>query len=122
MCDEIIIIAKGKLIAYDTAENLEKLLQPKVTLEVQTDAAREEGELVLRKIEGIEKVEYEEMEDGLLKILIETTPEKELEIRKTISLQLANINRAVLKNDKIKANLEEIFIELTNPDREEESE
>lgn len=77
MCDEIIIIAKGKLIAYDTAENLEKLLQPKVTLEVQTDAAREEGELVLRKIEGIEKVEYEEMEDGLLKILIETTPEKE---------------------------------------------
>ena len=62
------------------------------------------------------------MEDGLLKILIETTPEKELEIRKTISLQLANINRAVLKNDKIKANLEEIFIELTNPDREEESE
>ena len=57
MCDEIIIIAKGKLIAYDTAENLEKLLQPKVTLEVQTDAAREEGELVLRKIEAIEKEE-----------------------------------------------------------------
>lgn len=120
MCDEIIIIAKGKLIAYDTTENLEKLLQPKVTLEVETDATREESENVLNGMEGIEKIQYEETEEGLLKILIETTPDNELEIRKTISLQFATINRAVLKNDKVKANLEEIFIELTNPKREEE--
>lgn len=121
MCDEIIIIAKGKLIAYDTTENLEKMLQPKVTLEVETDATREESEHVLSSMEGIEKVQYEETEEGLLKILIETTPDNEMEIRKTISLQFAGINRAVLKNDKLKANLEEIFIELTNPKREEES-
>lgn len=81
MCDEIIIIAKGRLLAYDTAENLEKLLQPKVTLEVETDAIREESETVLGTLEGIEKAEYAE-EDGLLKILLTTTPEKELEIRK----------------------------------------
>lgn len=121
MCDEIIIIAKGKLIAYDTTENLEKMLQPKVTLEVETDATCEESEHVLSSMKGIEKVQYEETEEGLLKILIETTPDNEMEIRKTISLQFAEINRAVLKNDKLKANLEEIFIELTNPKREEES-
>ncbi len=115
MCDEIIIIAKGRLLAYDTAENLEKLLQPKVTLEVETDATREESEAVLGTLEGIEKAEYSE-EEGLLKILLTTTPEKELEIRKNLSLKLAEINRAVLKSDKVKANLEEIFIELTNPE------
>lgn len=115
MCDEIIIIAKGRLLAYDTAENLEKLLQPKVTLEVETDATREESETVLGTLEGIEKAEYAE-EDELLKILLTTTPEKELEIRKNLSLKFAAINRAVLKSDKVKANLEEIFIELTNPE------
>lgn len=119
MCDEIIIIAKGKLIAYDTAENLEKMLQPKVMLEVQTDASREESEMVFSTINGIEKVEYEEHEDGLLRILLTTTPENELEIRKSLSLKFASINRAVLKNDKVKANLEDIFIELTNPEPEE---
>ena len=115
MCDEIIIIAKGRLLAYDTAENLEKLLLPKVTLEVESDATREESEAVLGTLEGIEKAEYSE-EEGLLKILLTTTPEKELEIRKNLSLKLAEINRAVLKSDKVKANLEEIFIELTNPE------
>lgn len=117
MCDEIIIIAKGKLIAYDTTENLEKLLQPKVTLEIQTDADREESEEVLSAIEGIEKAEYSE-EDGLLNVLITTVPEKELEIRKLLSRRFAAIDRAVLKSDKVKANLEEIFIELTNPEPE----
>lgn len=117
MCDEIIIIAKGKLIAYDTTENLEKLLQPKVTLEIQTDADREESEEVLSAIEGIEKAEYSEA-DGLLNVLITTVPEKELEIRKLLSRRFAAIDRAILKNDKVKANLEEIFIELTNPEPE----
>ena len=71
MCDEIIIIAKGRLIAYDTTENLEKQLQPKVMLEIQTDATKEESEGVLGQIEGIENAEYSE-EDGLLKVLITT--------------------------------------------------
>lgn len=47
MCDEILIISKGKLIAYDTAENLEKMFQPKSAIEMLTDAGREEAEQVL---------------------------------------------------------------------------
>lgn len=120
MCDEIIIIAKGRLIAYDTAENLEKMLQPKVTLEVQTDASLEEGKEVLSAMDGIEKAEYSQ-EDGLLNILITTAPEKELDVRKLLSRKFAAIDRAILKNDKVKANLEEIFIELTNSGPEDET-
>ena len=115
MCDEILIIAKGKLLAYDTTENLEKQLQPRVLLEVETDASREESEAVLQTIEGIEKTEYAE-EDGLTAIRITVSPDRELEIRKLLSRKFAAIDRAVLKNDKIKANLEEIFIELTSPE------
>ena len=115
MCDEILIIAKGRLLAYDTTENLEKQLQPRVLLEVETDASREESEAVLQSIEGIEKTEYAE-EDGLTAIRITVAPDRELEIRKLLSRKFAAIDKAVLKNDKIKANLEEIFIELTSPE------
>lgn len=42
-CDEILIISKGRLIAYDTAENLEKMMAPRASIEVLTDASLEES-------------------------------------------------------------------------------
>ena len=51
-------------------------------------------------------------------MLITTVPDKELEIRKLLFRKFAAIDRAVLKNDKVKANLEEIFIELTHAEPE----
>lgn len=116
MCDEILIISKGKLIAYDTAENPEKMMAPKASIEVLTDASLEECQKVLGLVEGIEEIEYTTEEEGLVKFLIHTTPQKELGIRKVLSLKFAKENRAVLKLDIVKANLEEIFIELTNPE------
>lgn len=141
MCDEILIISKGRLVAYNTAENLEKMLIPKATIEIITDADEEESTGVLSQIAGIERVEfseenyqeenyreekyqeenyqeenYQEEDRKLLHILIETSPEQELAIRKVLSLRFAGIRRAVLKIDTVKANLEEIFIELTNTD------
>ena len=122
MCDEIIIISKGKLIAYDTAENLEKLMQPKLSIELLTDADEEESRSVLEGIEGIEKMEFSEGEHGMLRILIDTPQEKEFEIRKALAMKFAERGKAVLKMDTIKANLEEIFIELTNPDENADTE
>ncbi len=139
MCDEILIISKGRLVAYNTAENLEKMLIPKATIEIITDADEEESTGVLSQIAGIERVEfseenyqeenyqeenyqeenyqeenYQEEDRKLLHILIETSPEQELAIRKVLSLRFAGIRRAVLKIVTVKANLVERFIVLTN--------
>ena len=126
MCDEILIISRGKLIAFDTAENLEKMMAPKTTIEVLTDATEEESREVLAGIEGIENIEYVEddrgeEESGLLQIRIDTAPEEADGIRKVLSLDFAKIGRAVLKMDTVKANLEEIFIELTDQSEEDEA-
>ena len=51
MCDEILIISKGSLIAYDTAENLEKRMLPKTSIELLTDADRTESEKVFKDME-----------------------------------------------------------------------
>ena len=119
MCDEILIISKGKLIAYDTAENLEKMFQPKSAIEMLTDAGREEAEQVLSGIEGIEDVAFEDGDGGMLQIRIETVPEKVAPIMRVLSIKFAEVKRAVLKMDIVKANLEEIFIELTRSEGEE---
>lgn len=114
ICDEIIIISKGKLIAYDTAENLEKMLQPKAAIEVFTDASEDESRKVLGSIAEIESVQFEEEADGILKIRIEAAKENVSGIMRVLSLKFAEEKRAVLKMDLVKANLEEIFIELTS--------
>lgn len=118
MCDEILIISKGSLIAYDTAENLEKRMLPKTSIELLTDADRTESEKVFKDLEGIDRTEYAEEENGLLRILIETTPQQEFSVRKVLSLRFAKVNRAILKMDLVKANLEEIFLELTSAEEE----
>ena len=97
MCDEILIISKGSLIAYDTAENLEKRMLPKTSIELLTDADRTESEKVFKDLEGIDRTEYAEEENGLLRILIETTPQQEFSARKVLSRRFAKVNRAILK-------------------------
>lgn len=114
ICDEIIIISKGKLIAYDTAENLEKMLQPKAAIEAFTDASEDESRKVLGSIAEIESAQFEEEADGILKIRIEAAKENVSGIMRVLSLKFAEEKRAVLKMDLVKANLEEIFIELTS--------
>ena len=120
MCNEIIIIAKGRLIACDTADNLERKLQPKAVLEVETDATREESEAVIESLSEIERADFGVSDEGFTKITITVAAENELELRKQISLRFASSGRAVLKNDRVKADLEEIFMELTNPETTQE--
>ena len=55
----------------------------------------------------------------MLQIRIETVPEKVAPIMRVLSIKFAEVKRAVLKMDIVKANLEEIFIELTRSEGEE---
>lgn len=121
MCDEILIISGGKLIAYDTAQNLEKMMMPRTSIEMITDASLAESQKILADLEGIEETRFTLEEGGLLKVIIHTSPQEELGIRKVLSLKFAEENKAVLKLDIVKANLEEIFIELTEENKTEQT-
>lgn len=116
MCDEILIIAKGNLIAYDTTENLEKMFLPKVTIEMVTDASEETSREILSGIHGVTVTECCAQENDLLRIRMETFPGDDFTVRSVLSLRFAGKGKAVLKLDTVKANLEEIFLELTNED------
>ena len=71
------IIAHGKLVASDTPENLERLLNGSKRL---TDSQAEETRVreILSKIEEIETVDYKEQQDGTTDIFIKTVDQKDI--------------------------------------------
>ena len=72
LCDQILIIAKGKLVAFDTPENLETRLRGQSEIRLTTDASREEAEKILSGLADIGQAAYAPGEGGLLCVRIQT--------------------------------------------------
>ena len=56
VCDYILIISKGKLVASDTPENLERMLGDADTIEIEAKAPQALTKEILKTIPGIEQV------------------------------------------------------------------
>ncbi len=65
VCDHILIISKGKLVASDTPENLERMLGDADTIEIETRATRARIRDVLKNVPGIGQITCEDGKDGV---------------------------------------------------------
>ena len=70
VCDYILIISRGKLVASDTPENLEKMLGESDTVEIETEAEPAVIEDALKNVPGIERVVVVEKTDGIIRAQI----------------------------------------------------
>lgn len=113
ICEKVLIISKGKLIAFDEPKNLEKLLLGSNEIIFITEAEPEETALLLEKIEGITEASYKEKEDGLLEVCLKSDSENAYDICRKLFFAFAEKEKALLEMTSKKANLEDIFIELT---------
>ena len=111
VCDYIMIISKGKLVASDTPENLENMMSGAGHIEIEARRAQSEVENVLRQISRIKRYNCMLEEDGTVKVQIEVQgPE---DIREQIFQTFAD-RKIPLQTLKLnKTTLEEIFLELT---------
>ena len=64
ICDEILIISKGKLMAFGTPEELEKQLLSPSEITVTTDAASDKVRAALSGVEHITGIEFEDKAPG----------------------------------------------------------
>lgn len=114
VCDYIMIISKGKLVASDTPENLENMMSGAGHIEIEARRAQSEVENVLRQISRIKRYNCMLEEDGTVKVQIEVQgPE---DIREQIFRAFAD-RKIPLQTLKLnKTSLEEIFLELTQND------
>ena len=116
ICDQIIMIAKGKLVAFDTPENLEKhLLSPNEVVLTSDDSAAE-IRVLLEGVDHITDLTLEETGTGLVTARIKTDLSNVYDLSRTVFFAFAAAGKALLELTVKKANLEDIFLELAETD------
>lgn len=116
VCDEIMILSKGKLVASDTAENLSKQLESKnreaLRVELLLKAKKEKVEGLLSTVSCIDLEKCEEIEDGFCNVTVISKESREY--REELFYLLAEYKIPVYKMVPEGHDLESIFLELTS--------
>ena len=111
ICNKVIIINKGKIVAVDTPENLENKVSDNNMIYVTVEDKDNKIESVKEKVQGIEKIELiKNNEDGTKEYVIETV--KDTDIRKKIFAELAKENITIFEMKKADSTLEDAFMKL----------
>lgn len=120
VCDHIMIISGGKLIASGSPEELQGMMQGSLMLEITVKAARDQLQEVLDTIEGIEKVEEKAAQlPGSVTLLLWT--KGGADIREELSMKLSEKKLPIMAMNMQEHSLEDIFLELTKQEPQEES-
>lgn len=118
VCDYIMIISKGKLVASDTPEHLEELMNGSDTIHIETRAEEETVIEILSGLKDIEDVTYTQ-ENEILKAEVKTKERKD--IREAIFSAFAEAQCPLLTLQKTTVSLEKVFLELTGGQKSDES-
>lgn len=110
VCDYILIISKGKLVASDTPDNLERLMAGSATVEIETKAAPSRIREVLAPVAGIDKIRTEKRNE-LTYAWIDV--KDGMDIRENVFRAFASTGNTLLTLKTSKATLEDVFMELT---------
>ncbi len=112
VCDEIMILSKGRLVASDTPENLEKLFAGSMTLELTLRGEQSAIAAALSAVSGVSRVSFAAGEvEGAQGVIVETEPPADLS--EAVFRACAKANLPILRMSMQKANLEDVFLELT---------
>ena len=114
VCDSIMIISKGRLVASDTAENLTTLFAGTTTLKMQVRANRTEVQDLLSNIQGITDACFAEIDEGVTAVDIKLLDDAD--IREELFFAFAQAGKPILEMTRVKASLEDVFLELTQGD------
>lgn len=116
ICNKVIIINKGKIVAIDTPQNLENAVSKNNNIYVTIEDPENKIETVKDKIEGIKDIKLVATnDDGTKHYCIESEGEKDL--RKTIFAEFAKENITIYEMKKQDVTLEDAFIELIEGDK-----
>lgn len=114
VCDSIMIISNGHLVASDTPENLTRLFAGTTMLQLEVKGGRKETEAVLN---GIEQIEDQKIKTGDGETtLAEIKPAGNADIRAAVFSAFAEAGLPLLEMRTVRASLEDVFLELTQGD------
>ena len=117
ICDRILIIAKGRLVAFDEPENLEKRLLAPNEITITADSSQQE---ILSSVKNISDVRIEARDERFVQAHIKTDCEDIFAVSRAVFFAFSTRKTALLEMSLKKANLEDVFIELTENDGEKQ--
>lgn len=112
VCDYVLIISHGKLVASDTPDNLGKLAEGSNTLELIVKGEKDNIRTALSQVEGVKEVSVtSSKENHAWNVKLST--EDDIDIREDVFYKMADAKYPILEMKSKKVSLEEIFLELT---------
>lgn len=118
VCDEVMIISHGQMVACDTPDNLEKIMEDtsKITIKVKSD--KKQIERLLYQIPDVGSTEYREnIEGGLTEVIITTNVN--VDIREKLFHLFADNKIPLIEMYSFKMSLEDVFLKLTSGNKKE---
>lgn len=113
VCDYVLIIDHGKLVASDSPENLSKVMTGTNSLEITVKGQEEDIRKALDMVDNIEELIYHE---SLVKDACDFTVKiaGDRDVRENIFFALAEVRCPILKMQSTNMTLEEVFLKLTD--------
>ena len=119
ICERVVIINKGKIIAVDTPENLEKMTKEKNGICITVEDPKNNMRKLKDKIPQIEKIDMiKDNEDGTKQFVI--TSSEGIDLRKKMFDILPKEDITIFELKKTETTLEDAFIKLIDTKKEEE--
>ena len=116
VCDYVLIISHGKLVASDTPENLGKLAEGSNTLNLIVKGEKDKICTALGQIEGVKNVTaVDAKEEHAWNVNVSTNEDRD--VREEVFFKMADAKCPILEMQSRKVSLEEIFLELTEDDK-----
>lgn len=118
ICEKVLIIYKGKLVAFDNIENLGKTFSSSTQIELVSTGNIQDTSAVLTAIEEVERFEGKETEDGYTSFTVFVSESNPFATCKKIFDGFVAGKISLVKLNPIQTSLESIFIELTSKEQE----
>ena len=119
ICDYVMIIAHGKLVASDTPENLAKLMEGENSLELTVRGEKSRIQAALKEFSQVEELDFTQSEEkGAEDVRLKTRGNED--VREELFYALANARLPILRMQAVHVSLEDIFLELTSDDKTQE--
>ena len=113
ICNRVIIINKGKIVAIDTPENLENKVAQNNVVYVTVEDPENKMDSIKEKLNNIKDIQFVvENEDKTKKYIIKG--ERDIDLRKEIFETLAKEGITIFEMKKADATLEDAFMKLIN--------
>jgi len=119
MCSRMVIMFDGKILAADTPENLQKLMQGSSQIVAEIDAPSDDLRAAFSQLAGVGQFDVSAGADHFQRCAL--TPRDGQDLRPAVFMLACERGWKLRELTRSRHSLEDIYVQVTKPDEEEES-